>query len=92
MQKRCVCAPKQTCRIDLIDGPGMDYKQGYAWIMRFDESGTIVQVRVPTYRRSLHLLLPSGPLLIVALQVRAYLDSAMVQKAVDTNTKTEAKY
>ncbi|KAK0272638.1 hypothetical protein LTR91_017865 [Friedmanniomyces endolithicus] len=39
---------------------GMSYPQRYAWVMRFDESGTIVQVR-------------------------AYLDSALVQKAVDQN-------
>ncbi|KAK0932540.1 hypothetical protein LTR29_015868 [Friedmanniomyces endolithicus] len=39
---------------------GMPYPQRYAWVMRFDESGTIVQVR-------------------------AYLDSALVQKAVDQN-------
>jgi len=40
---------------------GMDYPQRYAWVMRFDESGIIVQVR-------------------------AYLDSALVQKAVDSNS------
>ncbi|KAK3071312.1 hypothetical protein LTR53_008849 [Teratosphaeriaceae sp. CCFEE 6253] len=39
---------------------GMEYPQRYAWIMRFDDRGTIVQVR-------------------------AYLDSALVQKAVDQN-------
>ncbi|KAK3629147.1 hypothetical protein LTR56_016151 [Elasticomyces elasticus] len=39
---------------------GMEYPQRYAWVMRFDENGTIVQVR-------------------------AYLDSALVQKAVDQN-------
>ncbi|RMY50831.1 hypothetical protein D0865_06684 [Hortaea werneckii] len=40
---------------------GMPYPQRYAWVMRFDENGTIVQVR-------------------------AYLDSALVQKAVDSNS------
>ncbi|KAI6821765.1 hypothetical protein KC340_g4639 [Hortaea werneckii] len=40
---------------------GMPYPQRYAWVMRFDESGSIVQVR-------------------------AYLDSALVQKAVDSNS------
>ncbi|SMR42918.1 unnamed protein product [Zymoseptoria tritici ST99CH_1A5] len=39
---------------------GMDYPQRYAWVMRFDSSGMIVQVR-------------------------AYLDSALVQKAVDSD-------
>ncbi|KAK5722419.1 hypothetical protein LTR15_005649 [Elasticomyces elasticus] len=39
---------------------GMEYPQRYAWVMRFDENDTIVQVR-------------------------AYLDSALVQKAVDQN-------
>ncbi|KAK3671153.1 hypothetical protein LTR78_008954 [Recurvomyces mirabilis] len=39
---------------------GMEYPQRYAWVMRFDEHGIIVQVR-------------------------AYLDSALVQKAVDQN-------
>ena len=38
----------------------MDYPQRYAWVMRFDEHGIIVQVR-------------------------AYLDSALVQNAVDQN-------
>ncbi|TKA28736.1 hypothetical protein B0A50_03064 [Salinomyces thailandicus] len=45
---------------------GMPYPQRYAWIMRFDESGTIVQVG--------------------DYSVRAYLDSALVQKAIDTNS------
>ncbi|RMZ26861.1 hypothetical protein D0859_09068 [Hortaea werneckii] len=40
---------------------GMPYPQRYAWVMRFDETGIIVQVR-------------------------AYLDSALVQKAVDSNS------
>ncbi|RMY55606.1 hypothetical protein D0863_13260 [Hortaea werneckii] len=40
---------------------GMPYPQRYAWVMRFDERGIIVQVR-------------------------AYLDSALVQKAVDSNS------
>ncbi|KAI7084218.1 hypothetical protein KC356_g6933 [Hortaea werneckii] len=40
---------------------GMPYPQRYAWVMRFDENGMIVQVR-------------------------AYLDSALVQKAVDSNS------
>lgn len=39
---------------------GMPYNQQYAWIMRFDEKGTVVEAR-------------------------AYLDSALVQKAVDEN-------
>ncbi|KAK4634809.1 hypothetical protein CLAFUW4_00921 [Fulvia fulva] len=39
---------------------GMAYPQRYAWMLRFDESGTVVQAR-------------------------AYLDSALVQKAVDQN-------
>ncbi|KAK1053574.1 hypothetical protein LTR74_016255 [Friedmanniomyces endolithicus] len=39
---------------------GMPYPQRYAWVMRFDDRGTIVQVR-------------------------AYLDSALVQKAVNQN-------
>ncbi|KAI6865124.1 hypothetical protein KC338_g5185 [Hortaea werneckii] len=39
---------------------GMPYPQRYAWVMRFDERGIIVQVR-------------------------AYLDSALVQKAVESN-------
>lgn len=39
---------------------GMPYPQRYAWVMRFDERGVIVQVR-------------------------AYLDSALVQKAVESN-------
>ncbi|KAI7498870.1 hypothetical protein KC357_g22 [Hortaea werneckii] len=40
---------------------GMPYPQRYAWVMRFDVNGIIVQVR-------------------------AYLDSALVQKAVDSNS------
>jgi len=40
---------------------GMPYPQRYSWVMRFDETGTIVQVR-------------------------AYLDSALVQKAIDANS------
>ncbi|KAI7366767.1 hypothetical protein KC354_g3918 [Hortaea werneckii] len=40
---------------------GMPYPQRYAWVMRFDENGIIVQDR-------------------------AYLDSALVQKAVDSNS------
>ncbi|KAK6443306.1 hypothetical protein LTR95_000132 [Oleoguttula sp. CCFEE 5521] len=40
---------------------GMPYNQRYAWVMRFDDGGVIVQVR-------------------------AYLDSALVQKAVDQNS------
>ncbi|GAB7363892.1 hypothetical protein MBLNU230_g4455t1 [Neophaeotheca triangularis] len=40
---------------------GMPYNQTYAWVMRFDEQGTIVQVR-------------------------AYLDSALVQQAVHANS------
>ncbi|KAK4543658.1 hypothetical protein LTR36_005303 [Oleoguttula mirabilis] len=40
---------------------GMEYPQRYAWVMRFDKSNTIVQVR-------------------------AYLDSALVQQAVDSNS------
>lgn len=40
---------------------GMQYPQRYAWVMRFDENGIIVQVR-------------------------AYLDTQLVQKAMDGNT------
>ncbi|EME49837.1 hypothetical protein DOTSEDRAFT_20246 [Dothistroma septosporum NZE10] len=40
---------------------GMAYPQRYAWVLRFDEDGTVVQAR-------------------------AYLDSALVQKAVDGNS------
>ncbi|GAB7350927.1 hypothetical protein MBLNU459_g1437t2 [Dothideomycetes sp. NU459] len=40
---------------------GMEYPQQYSWVMRFDNKGTIVQVR-------------------------AYLDSALVQKAIDQNS------
>jgi len=39
---------------------GMEYAQRYAWVLRFDEEGIVVQAR-------------------------AYLDSALVQKAVDSN-------
>jgi ketosteroid isomerase-like protein len=39
----------------------MPYPQRYAWLLRFDEKGIIVQAR-------------------------AYLDSALVQKAVDGNS------
>ncbi|EMF17082.1 uncharacterized protein SEPMUDRAFT_137809 [Sphaerulina musiva SO2202] len=40
---------------------GMPYPQRYAWLLRFDKSGTIVQTK-------------------------AYLDSALVQKAVSSNS------
>lgn len=30
---------------ELTGRAGMDYPQRYAWVMRFDERGTIVQVR-----------------------------------------------
>ncbi|KAM3418320.1 hypothetical protein BST61_g4319 [Cercospora zeina] len=40
---------------------GMPYPQRYAWLLRFDEKGTIVQAK-------------------------AFLDSALVQKAVDGNS------
>ncbi|KAI7209612.1 hypothetical protein KC333_g8637, partial [Hortaea werneckii] len=48
-------------KADAVCKNGMPYPQRYAWVMRFDENGTIVQVR-------------------------AYLDSALVQKAVDSNS------
>jgi ketosteroid isomerase-like protein len=40
---------------------GMPYPQRYAWVLRFDDEGIIVQAK-------------------------AYLDSALVQKAVDSNS------
>ncbi|RMX89956.1 hypothetical protein D0867_15378 [Hortaea werneckii] len=48
-------------KADAVCKNGMPYPQRYAWVMRFDESGMIVQVR-------------------------AYLDSALVQRAVDSNS------
>ncbi|KAK5168402.1 uncharacterized protein LTR77_006972 [Saxophila tyrrhenica] len=46
---------------DSVCKNGMEYGQRYAWLLRFDETGTVVQAR-------------------------AYLDSALVQKAVDSNS------
>jgi ketosteroid isomerase-like protein len=45
---------------DALQKNGNPYNQRYAWVMRFDDKGMIVQVR-------------------------AYLDSALVQQAVDDN-------
>jgi ketosteroid isomerase-like protein len=41
---------------------GMEYPQRYAWVLRFNDEGIVVQAK-------------------------AYLDSALVQKVVDANTK-----
>ncbi|KAI5370322.1 putative NTF2-like domain superfamily protein [Septoria linicola] len=48
-------------KADSVCKNGMPYPQRYAWLIRFDKSGTIVQAK-------------------------AYLDSALVQKAIDTNS------
>jgi len=32
--------------VNSVCNNGMEYPQRYAWVMRFDESGTIVQVRL----------------------------------------------
>ncbi|GIZ40927.1 hypothetical protein CKM354_000424700 [Cercospora kikuchii] len=48
-------------KADSVCKNGMPYPQRYAWLLRFDEKGIIVQAR-------------------------AYLDSALVQKAVDGNS------
>ena len=57
----------------------MPYHQRYAWVMRFDLNNTIVQVGNFT---SWSIEYDAGN---SRLQVRAYLDSALVQKAVDFN-------
>ncbi len=60
----------------------MPYPQRYAWALRFDENWIVVQVR-PASSRS------SGMLETVDAdisQAKAYLDSALVQKAYDANS------
>ena len=61
----------------------MEYPQRYSWVMRFDENNIIVEVGL-LHMRSVF----TGTLRVAdrSPQVRAYLDSAMVQKAVDSNS------
>lgn len=66
-------------KADAVCKNGMPYPQRYAWAMRFDQKGIIVQASLGC---TVHALIAAD----FCPKVRAYLDSALVQKAVDENT------